>query len=76
MQGPLPVKHYHGTLRLRPITDENHSDAEWLSEFDVAAEMETEEDHSLGRCALHQSNSPVKLLSSIFSIVLSISRFT
>ena len=35
IEGPLPVKNYNGTLRLRPITDGNRTYVEWSSEFDV-----------------------------------------
>lgn len=58
------MKHYHGTLRLRPITDENHSYAEWLSEFDVAAEMETEIVGLIGGVLTSASDSVKKWFDS------------
>lgn len=42
IEGPLPVKNYNGTLRLRPITDGNRTYVEWSSEFDVGPQDEAE----------------------------------
>ena len=64
MQGPLPVKQYHSTLRLRSITDENHSYAEWLSDFDVAAEMETKIVGLIGDVLTSASDSAKKWFDS------------
>jgi len=36
LQSPMPLTDYVATLRLTPITDGNHTFAEWTAEFDCA----------------------------------------
>jgi hypothetical protein len=40
LESPLGVENYFATFKLSPITDADHSFAEWQAEFDAAAERE------------------------------------
>lgn len=42
LASPLPVANYVATVRLKGITDGNHSFAEWSAEFDVTEGPETD----------------------------------
>lgn len=36
LTSPMPLTDYHATLQLHPITDNNHTFAEWLAEFECS----------------------------------------
>jgi len=36
---PIPVRDHRTTIRLRPLTDGNHTYAEWSSRFEIAPEQ-------------------------------------
>ena len=42
LESSMGVENYMATLRLTPITDGNHTFAEWSAEFDCAREAEAE----------------------------------
>jgi len=42
LEGPLPVSNYLATMRLAPVTDGNHTFAEYVVEFDCPREQESE----------------------------------
>ena len=40
LESPMPLSDYIATLRLTPVTDGDHTFAEWTAEFDCAPEEE------------------------------------
>ena len=49
LESPMGVENYIATLRLIPITDGDHTFAEWSAEFDAAPEREDQLVASIGR---------------------------
>ena len=39
---PMPVRHYHATLKVTPVTEGNHAFVEWWVTFDCAPERQDE----------------------------------
>ncbi|MGB3583404.1 MAG: SRPBCC family protein [Roseiarcus sp.] len=48
LESPMGVENYIATFRLIPITDVDHTFAEWTAEFDAAPEKEDGLVHSIG----------------------------
>ena len=49
LESPMPLEHYIATLKLTPITDGNHTFAEWSAEFDCDEVQERELAENIGQ---------------------------
>ena len=49
LESPMGVENYLATLRLIPVTESNHTFAEWSAEFDAAPEREAALIDDIGR---------------------------
>ncbi len=60
LESPMGVENYIATLRLIPITDGDHTFAEWSAEFDAAPEREDQFAASIGRNVFAAALSALK----------------
>jgi len=49
LESPMGVENYIATLRLIPVTENDHTFAEWTAEFDAAPEREDKIAEDIGR---------------------------
>lgn len=49
LESPMGVENYHATFRLSPVTDADHTFAEWDAEFDAAPERQDALIEQIGR---------------------------
>jgi hypothetical protein len=49
IESPMGVENYLATFRLIPVTDLDHTFAEWTAEFDASADRENDLVESIGR---------------------------
>jgi hypothetical protein len=49
LESPMGVENYHATFRLSPVTDVDHTFAEWDAQFDAAPEREDALVEQIGR---------------------------
>ncbi|MBV8473559.1 MAG: SRPBCC family protein [Hyphomicrobiales bacterium] len=49
LESPMGVENYYASLRLSPVTDVDHTFAEWEAEFDAAPEREDALVQQIGR---------------------------
>ena len=49
LESPMGVENYLATLRLIPVTESDHTFAEWSAEFDAAPDRETKIVDDIGR---------------------------
>ena len=49
LESPMGVENYMATFRLIPVTDSDHTFAEWTAEFDASTDREDDLVESIGR---------------------------
>jgi hypothetical protein len=60
LESPMGVENYLATLRLIPVTDSDHTFAEWSAEFDAAPDREDELVAHIGRNVFAAALSALK----------------
>ena len=60
LESPMGVENYVATFRLIPVTDVDHTFAEWTAEFDAAPEKEDGLVQSIGRTSLPRVSAALK----------------
>ena len=62
LESPMGVENYVATLKLTPVTDGNHTFAEWWAEFDCAPERERELAQQIGQGVFQAAFNSLKQL--------------